>query len=54
MHLNTGETTAFETDVFRGSIAMWASGLKSSPKDMFGSRKRKSWVIIQVLISAMV
>ena len=52
VHLNTGETTAFETDLFRGSVAMWASGLKSSPKELFGSRKRKSWVIIQVLISA--
>ena len=48
--INTGTPFPFETDAFKGQIWLWVAGLPSSPPGLFSGLKRRTHLVVQVLI----
>ena len=50
--INSEEGCNFESELFLGRMVFFATGLPSSPADLFLGKKRKSWLMVQVRSTA--
>ena len=51
IRINCGAPHAFETDAFKGQMALWIAGLPDSPVNLFAGKKRKTYLVIQVRLT---